>query len=102
MSRASLTGTARGRSTGTGYDRTRQRPVRRNTKGYEDGNITTYEIGLSGGERPAGPAPQGARRLPALPATLDELAALNDRELADLGISRLSIRDIAHESVYGL
>ena len=33
--------------------------------------------------------------------TLDELAALNDRELADLGISRLSIREIAHESVYG-
>ena len=33
--------------------------------------------------------------------TLDELASLNDRELADLGISRLSVRDIAHESVYG-
>jgi uncharacterized protein YjiS (DUF1127 family) len=33
--------------------------------------------------------------------TLDELAALNNRELADLGISRFSIREIAHESVYG-
>ncbi len=34
-------------------------------------------------------------------ATLDELGALNDRELADLGISRLSIREIAYDSVYG-
>ena len=34
-------------------------------------------------------------------ATLDELRALNDRELADLGLSRHSIRDIAYESVYG-
>jgi uncharacterized protein YjiS (DUF1127 family) len=33
--------------------------------------------------------------------TLDELAALSNRELADLGISRFSIREIAHESVYG-
>jgi uncharacterized protein YjiS (DUF1127 family) len=34
-------------------------------------------------------------------ATLEELAALNNRELADLGISRFSIREIARESVYG-
>lgn len=33
--------------------------------------------------------------------TLAELESLNDRELADLGISRLSIREIARESVYG-
>lgn len=33
--------------------------------------------------------------------TLEELQSLNDRELRDLGISRLSIRDIARESVYG-
>jgi uncharacterized protein YjiS (DUF1127 family) len=33
--------------------------------------------------------------------TLDELQALNDRELADLGLSRLSVRDVAYESVYG-
>jgi uncharacterized protein YjiS (DUF1127 family) len=33
--------------------------------------------------------------------TLDELQALSDRELSDLGISRLSIREIAHDSVYG-
>jgi uncharacterized protein YjiS (DUF1127 family) len=33
--------------------------------------------------------------------TLDELQALNDRELGDLGISRHSIREIAYDSVYG-
>jgi uncharacterized protein YjiS (DUF1127 family) len=33
--------------------------------------------------------------------TLEELASLDDRELQDLGISRLVIRDIAYESVYG-
>ena len=33
--------------------------------------------------------------------TFDELEALSDRELRDLGISRLSIREIAHDSVYG-
>ena len=33
-------------------------------------------------------------------STIAELDALNDRELADLGISRLSIRDIARDSVY--
>lgn len=34
-------------------------------------------------------------------ATVQELAQLTDRELADLGIHRASIRDIARESVYG-
>ena len=33
--------------------------------------------------------------------TIDELQALSDRELADLGLSRLNIRDIAYDSVYG-
>lgn len=33
--------------------------------------------------------------------TLDELEALNDRELADLGLSRLQVRDVAYDSVYG-
>lgn len=33
--------------------------------------------------------------------TLDELQALSDRELSDLGISRHSIRDIAYDTVYG-
>lgn len=30
-----------------------------------------------------------------------ELSAMSERDLADVGISRLSIRDIARESVYG-
>ncbi len=34
-------------------------------------------------------------------ATLAEMRALTDRELADIGISRLVIRDIAHHAVYG-
>lgn len=34
-------------------------------------------------------------------ATRDELDALTDRDLSDLGISRLSIRDIAREAAYG-
>jgi uncharacterized protein YjiS (DUF1127 family) len=33
--------------------------------------------------------------------TLAELESLNDRELRDLGLSRLSIRDVAYDSVYG-
>ncbi len=33
--------------------------------------------------------------------TLAELNQLNDRELADLGISRLSIAQVAHEAAYG-
>ena len=31
----------------------------------------------------------------------DELDALSDRELADLGLSRLNVRDIARAAVYG-
>jgi uncharacterized protein YjiS (DUF1127 family) len=33
--------------------------------------------------------------------TVRELNALTDRELADLGISRLSIADVAREAAYG-
>lgn len=33
--------------------------------------------------------------------TLAELDAMSDRDLADIGISRLSIREIAREAVYG-
>lgn len=33
-------------------------------------------------------------------ATVRELSDLSDRELADLGISRTAIRDIAWQSVY--
>jgi uncharacterized protein YjiS (DUF1127 family) len=34
-------------------------------------------------------------------ATYDELNALSDRELADLDLSRLDVRHIARDSVYG-
>ncbi|MFT3974456.1 MAG: DUF1127 domain-containing protein [Amaricoccus sp.] len=34
-------------------------------------------------------------------ATLAELRALSDRQLADLGLGRAGIRGIAHRSVYG-
>jgi uncharacterized protein YjiS (DUF1127 family) len=33
--------------------------------------------------------------------TVSELDAMSDRDLADLGVSRLSIRDIAREAAYG-
>ena len=33
--------------------------------------------------------------------TVAELNALTDRELSDLGIARIAIRDIAHEAAYG-
>lgn len=39
------------------------------------------------------------RRLYAV--TLAELSQLNDRELADLGMSRLSIAEVAREAAYG-
>ena len=34
-------------------------------------------------------------------ATYDELNALSDRELTDLGLSRLNVRDVAWDAVYG-
>lgn len=34
-------------------------------------------------------------------ALLDELEAMSERELADLNISRLSLRDIARTGIYG-
>lgn len=33
--------------------------------------------------------------------TLDELATLSNRELADLGLHRSQLRAIAHEAAYG-
>lgn len=33
--------------------------------------------------------------------TIEELQGLTDRELADLGLSRLSIAQVAHEAAYG-
>jgi uncharacterized protein YjiS (DUF1127 family) len=34
--------------------------------------------------------------------TVQELNALTDRDLADLGISRLQIEDVAREAAYGM
>jgi uncharacterized protein YjiS (DUF1127 family) len=33
--------------------------------------------------------------------TLNELGAMSDRDLADIGISRVQVEDIAREAVYG-
>ena len=33
--------------------------------------------------------------------TLHALQSMPDRDLADIGISRLSIKDVAHEAAYG-
>jgi len=33
--------------------------------------------------------------------TFDELSDLSDRDLADLGLTRASLRSVAHEAVYG-
>lgn len=33
--------------------------------------------------------------------TLNELRALNERELADLGLSRFELRAVANEAIYG-
>lgn len=57
---------------------------------------------------PSAPAPSLIARLRqayadfrAYLATTGELKALSDRELADLGLSRLSVEDVAREAVYG-
>jgi uncharacterized protein YjiS (DUF1127 family) len=34
-------------------------------------------------------------------AMVEELSALPDRDLADIGLSRLNIRDLAHDAVHG-
>lgn len=34
-------------------------------------------------------------------AILDELNAHSDRELADIGLTRLNVRDVARKAVYG-
>jgi len=33
--------------------------------------------------------------------TRDELAAMSDAELSDIGLSRHNVRDVAYEAVYG-
>lgn len=44
---------------------------------------------------------QALRDYRAYRRTFDELNALSDRELADLNLSRLNIRDVARDCVYG-
>ena len=57
---------------------------------------------LSGDERHAWLAEQpGLVRALDLEIPDDELNALSDRELADIGMSRLNVRDVAREAVYG-
>ena len=34
-------------------------------------------------------------------ATFNELNALSDRELYDIGLSRLNVREVARETIYG-
>lgn len=33
--------------------------------------------------------------------TLDELSSMSDRDLADINLSRIQIRDVAHAAAYG-
>ena len=61
-------------------------------------NTMTYELGNTGAAGLSGLWPVSARALAdyrLFRQTLDELEALNDRELADLGLSRLSVREVA-------
>jgi uncharacterized protein YjiS (DUF1127 family) len=41
------------------------------------------------------------RRYRGYTSMLAELQSLSDRELADVGIARFAIRDVAHEAAYG-
>lgn len=66
-----------------------------NAMTYELGRTTSAGFGWLGGARKALADYRLYRR------TLAELEGLNDRELADLGISRLVVRQVAYDSVYG-
>jgi len=78
-------------------------PLEMNRKDTSMANTMTYEIdgttsGISGLWARLSKAIEDYRLYR---QTLDELEALNDRELADLGLSRHVLRDVANESVYG-
>ena len=62
-------------------------------------NVLTY--GLGRGFGPLARARKALADYRLYRRTVAELAALSNRELRDLGISRFSIREIAHGSVYG-
>jgi uncharacterized protein YjiS (DUF1127 family) len=65
-------------------------------------NSMTYELdGALGGHGWASQLRKAWSDYRLFRRTLGELQALNDRELLDLGLSRASIRDVAHSSVYG-
>jgi uncharacterized protein YjiS (DUF1127 family) len=85
-----MTGSGKGLLTGFGKD-------------TKMANVTTYDAGIAGtGNGFVARLRAALADFRRYRATVDELEALNDRELADLGISRLSIRDVARGSVYGL
>lgn len=44
---------------------------------------------------------ENLRRRAIYRATFDELSALSDRDLSDLGFSRFQIPTVAHEAAYG-
>jgi uncharacterized protein YjiS (DUF1127 family) len=67
-------------------------------------SITSFEDVHDGGFRVEGFIARARRALAEYRqyrATITELEALSARELRDLGISRFSIRLVAHDSVYG-
>ena len=66
-------------------------------------SITTFD-GVHGGSHGEGFLARVRRSLDEYRlyrATITELENLSARDLRDLGISRFSIRQIAHDSVYG-
>lgn len=68
-------------------------------------DINTYKVADAGltGRVSAFFSDLGARmeRRRVYRETYNELAALSSRELADLGIARSDVRNIAHEAAYG-
>ena len=83
---------------------TRRGPTPVNGKDTKMANTMTYELGNTGAAGLSGLVARISKSLAdyrLFRQTVDELEALNDRELADLGLSRLSVRDVAYESVYG-
>lgn len=65
-------------------------------------NATTYNVGAyAGGNGLLARVRKAIADYRTYRQTIDELASLSDRELADLGLSRFSVREIAYQSVYG-
>lgn len=65
-------------------------------------NVTTYNVGAyAGGNGLLARVRRAIADYRTYRQTIGELNSLNDRELADLGLSRFSVREVAYESVYG-